>query len=182
MNKTAIIALAAATVLSASLGAGVQAQTASPPPPIVIKRVITPASSRVQAINADGMTGAEVADWLRKSGYKAELTKDDGGDPLIDSAADGHDFKIYFYDCSEAKRCKALQFSAGFDTKEGLTLEKANEWNRKNRYLKAYLDDEGDPYVQYDVNVNAGRTTAGLDDDFGVWTGMIGDFTKFIGW
>jgi hypothetical protein len=30
--------------------------------------------------------------------------------------------------------------------------------------------------------VNAGRTISGLDDDFGVWTGMIGDFTKFIDW
>ncbi len=155
--KTAIVALAAAMTLLAS-------------------------AAQAQEINKDGMTGPEVAAWLQKGGFKAELIKDDGGDPLINSAAEGHVFKIYFYDCSEAKRCKALQFSAGFDMKAGLTLEKANEWNRKNRYLKAYLDDDQDPYVQYDVNVNAGRTVSGLDDDFGVWTGMLGDFTKFIGW
>jgi hypothetical protein len=128
------------------------------------------------------MTGPEVVAWLQKGGYKAELTKDDGGDPMINSAAEGQTFKIYFYDCDEAKRCKALQFSAGFDLKTPLKYEKINEWNRKNRYLKAYLDDDGDPYVQYDVNVNAGRTVAGLDDDFGVWTGMIDDFTTFIDW
>jgi hypothetical protein len=160
--KTAITALAAATAL---LGMGLEAGAA-----------------QAQDLHKDGMTGPEVAAWLQKAGYKAELTKDETGDPLIDSAAEGHKFKIYFYDCSEAKRCKALQFSAGFDLKTPLTLEKTNEWNRKNRYLKAYLDDEGDPYVQYDVNVNAGRTTAGLDDDFGVWTGMIDDFTTFIDW
>lgn len=157
--KNAIIALAGATVLA--LGAG---------------------AAQAQAIHKDGMTGAEVAAWLQKAGYKATLSKDDGGDPMIDSAADGHNFKIYFYDCDAAKRCKALQFSAGFDLKQGLTLAKANEWNRKNRYLKVYLDDDGDPYVQYDVNVNAGRTLSGLDDDFSVWTGMIGDFTTFIDW
>lgn len=155
--KTAIIALATATALLAG-------------------------AAQAQVINAGGMTGPEAVAWLQKSGYKAELTKDESGDPLINSAADGHDFKIYFYDCDAAKRCKALQFSAGFDLKQGLTLEKANEWNRKNRYLKAYLDDDMDPYVQYDVNVNAGRTVAGLDDDFGVWTGMLGDFTTFIDW
>ena len=154
--KTAIIALAAATMLAAS---GV----------------------RAQEIHKDGMTGPEVAAWLQKAGYKAELVKDETGDPLINSAAEGHTFKVYFYDCKEG-RCKALQFSAGFDMKDGMALEKANEWNRKNRYLKAYLDDEKDPYVQYDVNVNAGRTMAGLDDDFDIWTSMIGDFTKFIGW
>jgi hypothetical protein len=160
-NKT-ITALAAATALSALvLGAG---------------------AAHAQSIDKDGMTGAEVAAWLQKGGYKAELTKDSDDDPMINSAAEGQTFKIYFYDCNDAKRCKALQFSAGFDTKEGLKLEKANEWNRKNRYLKVYLDDDQDPYVQYDINVNAGRTMSGLDDDFGVWTGMIGDFTKFIDW
>ena len=157
--KNAIIALAGATALALAGGA-----------------------TQAQAIHKDGMTGPEVAAWLQKGGYKAVLSKDDGGDPLIDSAADGHSFKIYFYDCDATKRCKALQFSAGFDLKTPLTLDKVNEWNRKNRYLKAYLDDDGDPYVQYDVNVNAGRTVAGLDDDFGVWTGMIDDFTAFIGW
>lgn len=159
--KTAIIALATATALL-TLGLTGAAQA--------------------QEIHKGGMTGPEVAAWLQKGGYKAELTKDSSDDPLINSAADGQTFKIYFYDCDEAKRCKALQFSAGFDLKEPLKLEKANEWNRKNRYLKVYLDDDGDPYVQYDVNVNAGRTMAGLDDDFGVWTGMIGNFTTFIDW
>jgi hypothetical protein len=157
--KTAIIGAAAAMVFSGALGGEALAQT----------------------INADGMTGPEVASWLQKAGYKAVLSKDESGDPLIDSAADGHNFKVYFYDC-KAARCKALQFSAGFDLKAGLTLEKANEWNRKNRYLKVYLDDDKDPYVQYDVNVNAGRTVSGLDDDFAVWTSMLGTFATFIDW
>jgi hypothetical protein len=161
--KTSIIALAGALALSVA--------------------ALPAASARAEDLHKDGMTGPEVAAWLQKAGYKAELTKDDGGDPMINSAANGSTFKVYFYDCDTAKtRCKALQLSAGFDLKTPLTLEKINEWNRKNRYLKAYLDDEGDPYVQYDVNVNAGRTLAGLDDDFGVWTGMLDDFTTFIGW
>jgi len=142
--------------------------------------ILAPAA-QAEDLHKGGMTGPEVVAWMQKAGYKAELGKDDGGDPMISSAAEGQTFKVYFYDC-EAGRCKALQFSAGFDLKTPLTLDKINAWNRKNRYLKAYLDEDGDPYVQYDVNVNAGRTVEGLDDDFGVWTGMIGDFTTFIGW
>jgi hypothetical protein len=140
---------------------------------------LTAGSVRAQQIDNGGMTGPEVAAWLRKAGYKADLSSDEQGDPLIASAAEGQAFKVYFYDC-QAGRCKAVQFSADFDLKTPLTLEKINEWNRKNRYLKAYLDDDGDPYVQYDVNVNAGRTVSGLDDDFGVWTGMLDDFATFI--
>lgn len=133
-------------------------------------------------IHVDGMTGPEVAKWLQDAGYKAELTTDKSGDPLIKSAAGGVNFSVYFYDCTAKPRCKAVQFSAGFDLKQPLTAAKINEWNRNNRYLKAYIDDEGDPHVEYDVNINAGRNKAGLNDDFEVWTSMIDDFTTFIGW
>lgn len=133
-------------------------------------------------LHDQGMSGPEVAKWLRDLGYKAELGTDKSGDPMIKSGAEGISFDIYFYDCVEKPRCKAIQFSAGFDLKQPLTAAKINEWNRKNRYLKAYIDDEGDPHVEYDVNINAGRTKEGLSDDFAVWTSMIGDFTKFIDW
>ncbi|NEX91651.1 YbjN domain-containing protein [Caulobacter sp. 17J65-9] len=147
----------------------------------VAAAVFAAGTASAATIHDGGMTGPEVAAWLKDKGYRAELSKDDAGDPMIDSAAEGINFKVYFYDC-EGPRCKAIQFSAGFDLKNGLSLAKANEWNRKNRYLKVYLDDDSDPYVQYDVNVNAGRTMSGLDDDFSVWTGMLGDFAEFIDW
>ena len=67
--KTAIIALAAATALFTG-------------------------AAHAQTIDKDGMTGPEVAAWLQKGGYKAELTKDDGGDPLINSSAEGQVFKL----------------------------------------------------------------------------------------
>ncbi|WP_232793370.1 YbjN domain-containing protein [Caulobacter hibisci] len=140
------------------------------------------ASAAPVVLHNDGLTGPEVAKWLQDAGYKAELTTDKSGDPLVKSAAEGVAFSIYFYDCEAKPRCKAIQFSAGFDLKAPLTAAKINEWNRNHRYLKAYIDDEGDPHIEYDVNVNAGRTQAGLDDDFAVWTSMIGDFTTFIDW
>jgi hypothetical protein len=134
-----------------------------------------------QPINSGGMTGPEVVAWLQKAGYKAELGKDSSNDPMVESASDGSPFTVYFYDC-EAGRCKALQFSAGFDMAAPLAFDKLNEWHRTKRYVKVYLDDEGDPYAQYDVNVNGGRTMPGLDDDFGVWINMLSDFKKFIDW
>lgn len=141
--------------------------------------------AQAAAIHEGGMTGPEVAAWLQAAGYRAQLTKDSSGDPLINSASEGVNFKVLFYDCegaAAAQRCKALQFAAGFDLDKPLTAERMNEWNKSHRYLKAYINADGDPYVEYDVNVNAGRTTAGLDDDFGVWTGILSAFTTFIGW
>lgn len=139
------------------------------------------ASADESVINKAGMTGPEVAALLQAEGYKAALSKDKQGDPMIKSATSGATFTIYFYDC-EKDRCRALQFSSGFDLKDGLTLAKINDWNKGNRYLKAYLDDENDPYVQYDVNVDAGRTFSGLKDDLAIWSSMVGKFTTFIDW
>ena len=139
------------------------------------------ASADESVINKAGMTGPEVVAWLQSEGYKAALSRDKQGDPMIKSATSGANFTVYFYDC-EKDRCRALQFSSGFDLKDGMTLAKINEWNKGNRYLKAYLDEDNDPYVEYDVNVNAGRTFSGLSDDLAVWTQGVGRFTTFIDW
>lgn len=151
----------------------------------VVAAALSAAATAAQAaeglINKDGMTGPEVAAWLQAAGYKAQLDKDSVGDPMIKSSTDGIKFTIYFYDCVKG-RCRSIQFSTGFDLDKGLALEKTNEWNRKNRYLKAFLDDENDPYVQYDVNLNDGRTFSGLDDDFAVWINILPEFAKFIDW
>lgn len=158
--KSTIMALAAAVTLSLAGGTGAAAG---------------------DLINKDGMTGPEVAAWLQGAGYKAELSRDKTGDPMIRSASGGVNFTVLFYDCKN-DRCRALQFSSGFDLGDGMTLAKANEWNKKHRYLKTYLDDEMDPYVEFDVNLDAGRTMAGLNDDFAIWTDMLADFAVFIDW
>jgi hypothetical protein len=132
-------------------------------------------------INADGMTGPEVAAWLQGRGFDAVLGKTNQGGPKIDSVRGGAKFQVYLYDC-ENDRCQSLQFSAFFDLMEGITGSVANQWNRANRYLKVYINDDGDPYVQYDVNVNGGRTLAGLDDDFDVWADTLPSFIKYINW
>ena len=139
------------------------------------------ASADESVINKAGMTGPEVVALLQAEGYRAALSRDKQGDPMIKSATGGANFTVYFYDC-EKDRCRALQFSSGFDLKDGLTLARINEWNKGNRYLKAYLDDENDPYVEYDVNVDAGRTFSGLKDDLAIWNTMVGRFTTFIDW
>ena len=157
----ALIGGVLATVLLAAGSA--TAQTAAPP----------------TFINTDGMTGPEVAAWLQGRGFEAVLGETAQGSPKIDSVRGGAKFQIYLYDC-ENGRCQSLQFSAFFDLKEGITGPVVNQWNRTNRYLKAYINDDGDPYVQYDVNVNGGRTLSGLDDDFDVWADTLPSFIKYI--
>lgn len=166
-------ALSAALLLSLSLAPlALQAQTTT-----VDTSKLQPAAGALSAADPAGIAAA-----LQRLGYKAEITKDDDGDPKINSAAAGANFGVYFYGCTGGKDCNAIQFSAGFDTDAGLDLSVANEWNRDKRYGKVYLDDERDPYIELDVNMIGGITEANFDDTVGLWDSLLADFQKHIDW
>lgn len=128
-----------------------------------------------------GLTVQEVAAWLQKSGYKGELKTADDGEVYVSSATDGVNFQVYMYDC-KGVRCASVQFHTSFDFDDAMPPVRANEWNTKKRYAKLHVDSEGDPILQYDANLSPGGSYEALDDDFGVWQAMLGDFLEFIDW
>ncbi|NEX93372.1 YbjN domain-containing protein [Caulobacter sp. 17J65-9] len=132
-------------------------------------------------IPAAGISAQELVGWLKAKGMKAEVTKSDDGSVYVSTADQGINFDIDLYDC-DAGRCRAIQFSMSFDLKDGLSLSKANTWNREKRYLKLYLDDQNDPIFQYDMNVAPGVTYEALDDTFATWTGFIPSVLEYIDW
>jgi hypothetical protein len=120
---------------------------------------------------------------LQAAGYSAKLEKDGTGDPMIVSAANGHPFRVIFYGCKANKNCATVTFAAGFDKKGATSLESINEWNRKNRFGRAYLDDEGDPLLGMDVDLDDGGLSPALfADNLEFWTAVNGAFQKHIGW
>lgn len=56
-----------------------------------------------------------------------------------------------------------------------------NEWNRKKRYTKAYLDDEQDPVIDMDIYLGDGGISI---DNFrswlDTWERAVGDFKSHI--
>jgi len=128
-----------------------------------------------------GLSIEQVASWLQNEGYKAEMQKSSDGTPNIASSSDGQTFHIYMYDCKDDV-CASLQFSEGFDTKGTFTADKINDWNKNNRWARAYIDKENDPWVEYDVDLAPGGTYEGLKDQFGIWQDALSHFRKFIGW
>jgi hypothetical protein len=130
-----------------------------------------------------GLTGAEVVQVLQEKGYRAELTTDSGGDPLVQSSADGSSFSIYFYGCEgEPARCDSIQFTAAFDVEgDGMSLADANVWNREHRFGRVYLDDESDPFLEMDVDVEFGFTTEALGSNVETWVTVLPRFKEHIG-
>jgi len=134
------------------------------------------------AANVIADNPAAMAEVLRAMGYRAELTKDDQGDPKIVSATGGSNFRIYFYGCTANVNCTSIQFAAGFDLTNGSTLEVMNAWNTAKRYSKSYLDNEQDPLIEMDVNLSFGGVSEeNFRDTLDLWDSLLGQFKQHIG-
>jgi hypothetical protein len=121
----------------------------------------------------------EVAAVVKDSGATVEITKDSGGDPMIKASFGKSNFRVLFYGCSPAKRCKSIQFSSAWDLKDGMTAAKANEWNFTKRWGRLGLDDENDPFLNMDLYLEDGATTEALASDMVIWYATMLSFMEF---
>ncbi len=132
------------------------------------------------AQNVDATRPETIVAALREAGYRAVLDKDNSGDPMVKSGAAGVDFSVYFYNCTATKACKTVQFHAGF-VKKGVTLDTINTWNATHRFARAYLDDEKDPRIEMDVDLDhGGLPTKLFQANLATWDSLVGEFQKTI--
>ena len=116
---------------------------------------------------------------LQAKGYAAELGEA-GGDPSIKSGAGGVNFTIFFQNCTKGKNCTTITFATGF-TDVDATLAKLNEWNSTNRFGRAYLDDENDPILRMDVDLDHdGLSRASFNEYIDIWASLAPNYLKFL--
>ncbi len=145
---------------------------------------ITFESSPVYArdLPSRGMTREDVASWLRGRGYPAQIKTDSvSGDLYVSTAANGVNFGIYFYGCS-GDVCPDIQYSAGWSDASTVTTDKLNNWNRDNRYCRAYLSKDGGVFGEYDVDVAPGGSWEQLNHSLDRWVDVMGSFKTFLGY
>lgn len=106
----------------------------------------------------------------------ASLDKDSSGDPMISGRLQGVKYSIWFYGCKEAKSCRSIQFSTGYTDEFG--IEKANEWNTKFRWVKAYAGDGSN--FKMDVDFYGGVTREFIEAQFSTWDSLISDIKNFV--
>lgn len=58
---------------------------------------------------------------------------------------------------------ESIQAYAGFKSDKA-NLSKINDWNRSKRYSRAYIDKEGDPVIELDLDLVGGITPARFVD------------------
>ncbi len=113
---------------------------------------------------------------LATKGIKATLGQDSSGDPKLSYRTADKGVEIIFYGCKSGA-CSSLQIYAGFVTTKKLTLAEINSWNEDTRYTNAYLDSDSDPFLESDLDLSAGMTTAAVAQ----WAASFNDnLAKFI--
>jgi len=115
---------------------------------------------------------------LQGAGYKAALTKDDSGDPMIKSSSSGSNFAIFFFGCTKNVDCRTIQFFAGYPDRSP-TLSQMNDWNSKKRFARAYISDKGAARIEMDVDIDDGGISTKLfEDNLEFWVLLMSEFEK----
>jgi len=123
--------------------------------------------------------GRELLDLLRDQGVAPELGRDSEGDPTISFKVEGLKCVIFFYNC-EHGRCRSFKYASGFSMKKKPSLAAVNAWNRERRFARAFLDDEQDPHLQMDVDLDGGVTRTHLVETLSTWRAVLTLFAERI--
>jgi hypothetical protein len=116
---------------------------------------------------------------LQAKGFQAKL-ETAGGEPAIVSGAGGFKFSIFFENCTDGRACTTVSFFTGF-TDLKATLPQVNEWNQTKRFIRAYVDREGDPVMRMDVDLDhAGIATVNFGEYLDIWTSLVPEFVTFL--
>jgi Putative bacterial sensory transduction regulator len=119
---------------------------------------------------------------MQGAGFTAKIGTDKGGDPMITSGYSGTAFRVFFYNCTKNRDCATVQFHTGYDLDKPVTLEQINEWNRTQRFARAFLDKDNDPIVEMDIDLDDGGVSNALFlDNLEFWTSSLGEFERHIG-
>ena len=120
---------------------------------------------------------------MQKEGFLVTLGEADDRTPKLSSKVSDTTFNVYFYGCEGEDVCTSVQFSAGYDLDNATSAGKANQWNSENRYARAVVDDEGDPFLRMDmVMVGDGVGVQTFAEALELWRILVEDFEEFIDW
>ena len=140
---------------------------------------LSAAPAHAELVNAKNP--ATIKAILESQGWPATLVTKDGDDPYIESNRNGLKFLVLFMNCDEGKNCKTLQYYMGFSDAKDVTLEKLNKWNKDKRFARAYRDDEGDPVLEMDVDLEyAGIPRENVGETFNTWATLMDSFREYV--
>lgn len=123
----------------------------------------------------------QIASVMKAAGHKLEIKTADG-ERYISSETGGYKYALLFFGCDDAKKnCKSVQFYVGFTLKTKPSLDAMNTYAREHRWGRIYLDKDGDPAMEFDVDLEQGGMSDALFlDNVAYWEAIVAAFAKFV--
>lgn len=124
---------------------------------------------------------ASVSNALQAAGYRAVVSKDNDGDPMIESASNGSSFTIFFLGCTRNTDCRTLQFYSGYRDPKNASLDAMNQWNATHRFARGYVTQNGSARVEMDLDLDDGGMSPALfEDNLEFWVALMSSFEKYV--
>jgi hypothetical protein len=106
---------------------------------------------------------------LESMGYEVEQPKED----MLEFAIEGHTALI-------VNKKTNIQFYSYFKKQKRMDLKKVNEWNATKRFSRAYLDQDGDAVIEWDVDLEGGTTAGALKESIRTYRHGVMAFVRFL--
>lgn len=123
----------------------------------------------------------QILQLLQKNGHTVEMKTYEGEAYLSIKDPDTYSYKIFFYGCDDkGSKCSSIQFYSSFDPSKPPSFEALNTYNKEHRFGRAYVDKDGYPALEWDVNLHSGISEEVFLDNLGLWSAMMDIYGDFI--
>lgn len=154
MHKNAVLLLAAALLLAAQNG---YAQTYT------------------------SLTGSEARQILDSLGMSPGTPSETPSGNIKIRFEDGKgNSSMFLTSCNSVKKCKRIQLHAGYSMSNKPSMAKINEWNREKMLSRAYIDSDGDPHIEADLDMEGGVSREAIRELLRTYKVTVRAFTDHI--
>jgi len=95
---------------------------------------------------------------LKECGFNAKTADDGTGKSRFIFKVGKAEVCLYQFADDEKDPTSSLTLSVGYDTTKAVDLLRINAYNEENRFVKAFADEEGDPFLVADLEMHGGVT------------------------
>jgi hypothetical protein len=118
---------------------------------------------------------------LTAAQFTFEEGRDEQGDPTL-KVAPGNSgaakIDISFFGCGSEPTCEDILLRATYSPGKPVALKVANDWNLRNRWARAYVNDQQEAVIEMDINAYGGIGHDALASLVNTFFKIISDFSK----
>lgn len=116
----------------------------------------------------------ELAALMGAQGLPAEVRTGRRGAFVVSRAGDMVT-QAHLYDCDAMRRCGSIMLRAMLGRSEA-AMTTTNAWNRDKRFLKTFVDPDGDVFAEQDIGLQGGITKVAVSSAIRRFRSLVGEF------